>query len=82
VQIIAIAAGIASLVCWIIVLVKIFQAGDVLWGILGLCGIVAFIYGWINVNKLGIRNVMLAWTAAILVGVITNMVVAANQGVQ
>ena len=77
-QIIAIAAGIASLVCWIIVLVKIFQSGDTLWGILGICGIVAFIYGWINVNKLGVRNIMLVWSAAILAGFIANMMAAAN----
>ena len=53
---------IGSLVCWIIVLVKIFQDSIGL-GILGiLCGLFAFIYGWVKVGEDGIKKVMIVWT--------------------
>jgi len=49
------------------VLIKMFKAEKPLIGILGiLCGIWAFIWGWMNSTKLGLKNVMLGWTACIV----------------
>jgi hypothetical protein len=72
--ILALACGIVSFVCWIIVLVKIFQAGEVGLGIVGIiCGIFAFIYGWVKVDEYNIRQVMLIWTAAAIGGIAIRM---------
>jgi hypothetical protein len=58
------------------VLVKIFQSGDILWGVLGICPLVAFIYGWVKNQALDIRNIMLVWTLCIVANLILNVVVA------
>lgn len=59
-------AGLVYLICAIYVLIKIFQDGKILMGILGIvtCGIVAFVYGWMNVARYNIRNIMIAWSVA------------------
>lgn len=60
-------AGIVSLVCWIMVLIKIFKENIGL-GILGIfCGIFTFVYGWVKVSQYNIKNVMMAWTIALVV---------------
>ena len=64
------AASVASLVCWIMVLIKMFQK-SVLQGILGIiCGIWAFIWGWMNVEANKQKQIMLIWTIAWIVGVL------------
>jgi len=66
-QIAVIVFGIGSLVCWIIMLVKIFQAGYTLQGVLGiLCALVAFIYGWMKADELDAKPIMLGWTGCII----------------
>lgn len=75
-QILNSVVGLGSLVCWIIVLTKLFPAEGALKGILGIiCGLYAFIWGWQNADAKGIKNVMLAWTVlfigAIVLGVMT-----------
>lgn len=78
---VTIAASVASLVCFVIVLVKMFQSGDTGLGIacavLTLCAIgplIAFIMGWVNVEKYHIKNVMLIWTVLVVVNIIMNFV--------
>jgi hypothetical protein len=67
------------LVCAIAVLVKLFQTEGALKGILGLiCGLYTYIWGWINANRLGIRNIMLIWTVLIIVLIILNFMGAAS----
>ena len=62
-------AGGVSVVCWIIVLIRMFKE-SALKGIIGLiCGIYAFIWGWMNSGS-GLKNVMLVWTLAIVLGFI------------
>ena len=57
--------GIVSLVCWIMVLIKMFKSGNVGLGILSIfCQIVAFIWGWVKAGETGLKPVMLAWTVA------------------
>lgn len=64
-------AGLGSFVCFVMVLIKMFQNEGALKGILGLiCSIYAFIWGWMNADKLGIKNVMLGWTACIVLQIL------------
>lgn len=67
-------ASLGSLICLIIVVVKMFQNAGPVQGIIGLiCGIWAFIWGWMNAGKLGIKNLMLIWTVLILLSIILNV---------
>jgi hypothetical protein len=74
--------SIASLVCYILVLVKMFQNGQTGLGIACIlltcvCGIgalIAFIYGWIKSGEWGIRNVMIAWTVLIIASIVLSIV--------
>ena len=60
------AGSIGSLVCFIIVVIRLFKEKGAGLGILGiLCGIFTFIWGWMNASRLGIKNIMIAWTACI-----------------
>ena len=73
-QIIAMLIGLASFVCFIMVLIKQFQDAGAVHGIIGIitCGIWTFIWGWMNAGRLNIKNLMLAWTVLILIGLIVN----------
>jgi hypothetical protein len=77
-SILALLVGLGSLICFIIVLIKLFQNEGALKGILGLiCGLFTFIWGWMNADRLGIKNIMLIWTALILISLILNFVFGA-----
>jgi len=79
-SIIALLISVASLVFYILVLIKLFQEKGVLHGILGLiCGIYTFIWGWMNADRLGIRNIMLYWTICIVIAVVFNLGAGAMQ---
>ena len=70
-QMLNIVVSLGFLICFIIVLVKMFQNAGALQGILGLiCGIWCFIWGWMNASKLGIKNIMLIWTVLILLNIV------------
>jgi hypothetical protein len=70
-QILYMVAALGSLICFIIVLVKMFQNAGVLQGILGLiCSIWCFIWGWMNAGKLGIKNIMMIWTILIVLCIV------------
>ena len=70
-------AGIGSLVCFILVLIRMFQAGQTGLGIvcivlafcLGIGSLIAFIMGWVNARRWGVTNVMTIWTVCIVVGI-------------
>jgi hypothetical protein len=67
-------AMIGSLVCWVMVLIKMFPAEGPLKGILAvICGLYAFIWGWMNAAKFNLRNIMLAWTACFVVSLVLGM---------
>jgi hypothetical protein len=75
-QILAQLVGLASLVCFVMVVIKLFKEKGALHGILGiLCGIYTFIWGWMNAGRLGVKNIMLIWTVLIVVGIILNVLV-------
>jgi hypothetical protein len=66
--ILALVALVGCAICWIIVLIKIFQNDGALKGILGLiCSLFAFIWGWINAGRLGVRNIMMIWTVLLII---------------
>ena len=65
--------SIASLVCFILVLIKLFKKEGVLLGILGIiCALYTFIWGWINHKKQKITNIMLIWTIITIIALILN----------
>ncbi len=70
-------AGLASLVCFVLVLIQMFQHGQTGLGIacilLLFCGIgvlITFIYGWAKAREWNIRNVMIVWTVCVLINLV------------
>jgi hypothetical protein len=62
--------NVVVFVCWIIVVIKMFQTAGVIQGILGLiCAFWAFIWGWMNRDKVG-KNLMTLWTLVWILAVI------------
>lgn len=63
---------LVAIVCFIIVLIKQFQTAGVVHGIIGIitCSIWTFIWGWMNSAALNLRNIMLIWTALIVICII------------
>jgi hypothetical protein len=80
----AILGTLGSIIAWvagIVVLVKLFQVEGVLKGILGLiCMLYTYIWGWIKVKDpaLNLQNWMWIWTAAILLGIVLNVISRAS----
>jgi hypothetical protein len=69
-SILALLAHLGSLVCFIIVVIKLFQQKGALHGILGiLCGLYTFIWGWMESGRLNIKNIMIVWSVCMVVGV-------------
>jgi hypothetical protein len=67
--------GLANLVLFIIVLVKLFQEKGVGHGILGIiCSLYTFIWGWTKHKELQITNIMAAWSVLIVVSIILNVI--------
>jgi hypothetical protein len=67
-------AGLVSLGCFIVVVIKLFQAEGVGKGILGIiCSLYTFVWGWQNNEKNNQKNVMIAWSIAIVAGIIFNV---------
>jgi hypothetical protein len=68
--------GLVVLVCFILVIVKMFQNGDTTWGIISLVGLlcfclpgflIAFIRGWMKSREWNISTIMILWTVAWLI---------------
>jgi hypothetical protein len=77
-SLLAMLVGLGSLICFIIVLIKLFQNEGALKGILGLiCSLYTFIWGWINADRLGIKNIMMIWTLLLILTLILNFVFGA-----
>ena len=74
--------GLGSLVCFVIVVIKLFQQKGALHGILGiLCGLYTFIWGWQNSGSLNIKNIMIIWTVLIVVSLgLNGLVMMSGQG--
>ena len=65
--ILAIVALVGCIICQIFVAIKIFQNDGALKGIIALlCGLFGLIWGWMNADRLGVKNIMLIWTVLII----------------
>jgi threonine/homoserine/homoserine lactone efflux protein len=76
--------GLVSLVCWVMILVRLFEREGAGRGILGIvCGIYTFFWGWQHASGLDLeaerkgespryRTIMTAWTAAIAASLLFN----------
>jgi hypothetical protein len=73
--ILALIASLGYLICLIMVLIKQFQNGGVVHGIIGIitCGLWTFIWGWLNSGKLNLRNIMLIWTLLFIICIVLNI---------
>ncbi|MBD2079207.1 hypothetical protein [Leptolyngbya sp. FACHB-17] len=75
------AASIVSLVCFILVLLKLFPDKGVGWGIFGIfCGIYTFIWGWQNADRHNLKNIMTLWSAAFVANILLQIVVVSITG--
>ncbi|TAJ24914.1 MAG: hypothetical protein EPO68_00745 [Planctomycetota bacterium] len=75
--------AIASFICAVITLIKLFKEKGLLHGLLGIvCWLYAFIWGWINVKKHNSMGVMLGWTAAVAGTTICGILYAAQMAKQ
>jgi hypothetical protein len=64
---------LGCVICGVIVLIKLFQNEGTLKGILGLiCGLYTFIWGWMNANRYGIKNIMMIWTLLLIILLVLN----------
>ncbi len=71
--IVALCVGLGSLICFIIVLIKLFQNEGTLKGILGIiCGLYTFIWGWMNATRLNIKTIMMIWTVLLIISLVLN----------
>lgn len=76
---------VGSIACLIIMVIPLFQEKGALHGILGIiCGLYTFIWGWMNATRLGKKQIMMIWTAIIVVSIVLNVMVAssASSGIQ
>jgi len=63
--------GLANLVLFVMVLVKLFQEEGVGKGILGIiCSIYTFIWGWMKHKELDLTKIMTAWSILLVVAII------------
>ncbi|MHC2070491.1 hypothetical protein ACYFX5_23715 [Bremerella sp. T1] len=74
--------SIVSLVCLILVIVKMFQNDDSTLGIIcilttifcGFGGLITFVMGWVNAGKYGASQLMLVWTGCIVGSMILGII--------
>jgi hypothetical protein len=77
--ILALIAGIASFVCFIVVLTKLFPAEGALKGVFAIiCSIYAFIWGWQNVSRHNLKNIMTIWSAAFVTSIVLRVLLLAT----
>jgi len=76
--------GFLAWIAGIVVLVKLFQNGGVVKGIIGFvtCNIYTFIWGWQNIGKeeLKLKTWMYIWTGCIVLGAILVFVGGGTSG--
>jgi hypothetical protein len=68
-------AGLGSLVCWIMTLIKLFTEEGVLQGIIGIvCGLYAFVMGFVRMQQWAHQKVMIAWSICMVLGIGCNII--------
>jgi hypothetical protein len=77
-QLLNLLLSLGSLACLIMVVIKLFKEKGVAHGILGvICGLYTFIWGWMNATRLGIRNLMMIWTAIFVLNLVVGISIGA-----
>jgi hypothetical protein len=74
-------SGVGSLICYVLVLIKMFQRGQTALGIacivlllcFGIGGLVVFIYGWIKAKEWNMTQLMTIWTAFFVLGIVSGL---------
>src|SRR5262249_13526437 len=74
-------SGVGSLICCVLVLIKMFQHGRTALGIacivlllcFGIGGLVAFIYGWIKAKEWNMTQLMTIWTAFFVLSIVSGV---------
>jgi hypothetical protein len=69
------AASVVSIICFIVVIVQMFQHGATTMGIVcivltlccGLGALIAFIYGWVKAREWNMMNLMIVWSVAVAI---------------
>ena len=77
----ALVSGIGSLVCFVLVVVKMFQHNQTALGIAcivllfccGIGGLIAFIYGWVKSAEWGITTLMTIWTVFFALDIVSGI---------
>ena len=80
-QIVGMLVGLGSLVCYILVVIKMFQKQATTPAIVSLVGLIAcglgvlfaFVYGWTKASAWNIQNIMIAWSICIVVSLGINV---------
>ena len=79
--------GLAAFVCFIIVLVKMFQNGQTMSGVISIitaCGgigqIIALVIGWQNADRWMIRNLMMVYTVTFIGAIVLGGIGQATGG--
>lgn len=61
-------SALGFFVCYVMVLIKMFPAEGPLKGILAIiCGLYAYIWGWMNSGRFNLKMIMIVWTITWLV---------------
>ncbi|HXQ33152.1 MAG TPA: hypothetical protein VN843_03935 [Anaerolineales bacterium] len=69
-------ASIGAIICFIIVLTKMFQAEGAGTGLLGfICALYALYWGYKNKDKYNLQTVITIWAILIVIGIIINVIV-------
>jgi hypothetical protein len=71
------AASVVSIICFIVVLIQMFQHDapgmGVVCIVLTFCfGLIAFIYGWVRASEWRIGTLMTVWTVTIAINIVVN----------
>jgi hypothetical protein len=82
-QLLGFAMGVGALVCYIMVVIQMFKHGRTGPGLIstigliacGLGGLFAYIYGWTKAGEWRLKNLMLTWTALIVLQIGINVLV-------
>jgi hypothetical protein len=65
-QILADLCDLGDFVCFVLVVIKLFQQKGTVHGILGIiCFVYPFVWGWVEAGKLKIQNLMIIWSVMI-----------------
>jgi hypothetical protein len=70
--------SIGSLVCFVLVLIKMFQRGQTGLGVacivlafcVGVGALIAFIYGWVKAREWDLQKVMMAWSGIVAANIL------------